>query len=261
MPSAHPHSYVLILDDHPLVARGMGGFLRALLPGMEVREATTTAQGWDAIAQHGAPRLALVDFWLAEGAALDVVASLRAQCPHTAIAMVSGDDDPALAARARDAGAQGFIHKQEPPEVFGQAVQALLNGLAWHMPPAPAAAARSRELPVTPAELGLSARQGDILALVLQGLPNKRIALRYGLSESTVKEHVSGILQRLGARTRVEAITSLRGRRLLLPEPPQAAAAATGTAAPATVPAAPACAAPGSPPPLPGAVPGNPIRR
>ena len=76
---------------------------------------------------------------------------------------------------------------------------------------------RSRDLPVTPTELGLSMRQGEILALVLQGLPNKRIALQYDLSESTVKEHMSAILLRLGARTRVEAITRLRGRRLVLP--------------------------------------------
>ena len=71
---------------------------------------------------------------------------------------------------------------------------------------------------MTPAELGLSTRQGQVLALVLQGLPNKRIALQYDLSESTVKEHMSAILLRLGARPRVEAITRLRGRRLVLPE-------------------------------------------
>ncbi|MCO4094037.1 MAG: response regulator transcription factor, partial [Acidovorax sp.] len=109
-----------------------------------------------------------------------------------------------------------------PPEVFAQAVEALLGGLAWFMPP-PAQhgqPARSRDMPVTPAELGLSVRQGEVLALVLQGLPNKRIALQFDLSESTVKEHMSAILQRLGARTRVEAITQLRGRRLVLPAAP-----------------------------------------
>ncbi len=167
---------------------------------------------------HGAPALALIDFWLADSAALDVVARLCAQCPQTAVAVVSGDDDPAIAEAARSAGARGFIHKQEPPETFARAAQALLGGLPWFCAPARSPGAlQGRELPVTPATLGLSARQGEILALVLQGLPNKRIALQCGLSESTVKEHVSGILTRLGARTRVEAITRLRGRRLVLP--------------------------------------------
>lgn len=67
---------------------------------------------------------------------------------------------------------------------------------------------------VAPDYLGLTPRQGDVLALVLQGLPNKRIALVLDLSESTVKEHVSGILQRLGVSSRVQAITLLHGRHL-----------------------------------------------
>ena len=53
-----------------------------------------------------------------------------------------------------------------------------------------------------------------ILSLVLRGLPNKRIALQLGIAESTVKEHVTGILERLGVRSRVEAITLLRGRHM-----------------------------------------------
>ena len=64
------------------------------------------------------------------------------------------------------------------------------------------------------ATLGLTPRQGEILALVQRGLPNKRIAQALDLSESTVKEHITSILSRLGVPTRVEAITHLQGRRL-----------------------------------------------
>ena len=67
---------------------------------------------------------------------------------------------------------------------------------------------------VAPAYLGLTPRQGAVLALVMQGLPNKRIALILELSESTVKEHVSGILHRLGVGSRVQAITMLHRRGL-----------------------------------------------
>lgn len=68
---------------------------------------------------------------------------------------------------------------------------------------------------VTPADLGLTERQGDILALLLDGLPNKRIAQALSLSESTVKEHVSAVLARMGAHSRVELMTRLRGQRLV----------------------------------------------
>lgn len=258
-----PSPYVLILDDHPLVARGVAEFLRARLPMMDMVTILDTQALWPLVDKRGDPAIAIIDFWLADGAALELIAQLRARCPQTPLAVVSGDGDPDVAARARAAGAHGFIHKQEPPETLGQAVQVLLDGMSWFTAPASAGAGTfSRWLTVTPTELGLSVRQGEILALVLQGLPNKRIALQCGLSESTVKEHVSGILQRLGARTRVEAITRLRGQRLLVP-PPQAArpAAATGTAGPAAAAAPPACAAPGSPRLQPGAEPGHPIRR
>jgi len=64
----------------------------------------------------------------------------------------------------------------------------------------------------------MTERQGQILALLLRGLSNKRIAIGLDIAESTVKEHVTAILQRLGVRTRVEAITHLRGRRLVVKE-------------------------------------------
>jgi DNA-binding NarL/FixJ family response regulator len=73
-----------------------------------------------------------------------------------------------------------------------------------------------REWTVSAEELGLTPRQGEILGLLLQGLPNKRIALVLDVSESTVKEHVTGILHKLGVSSRVQAITCLHGRRLVL---------------------------------------------
>lgn len=213
-----PSPYALVLDDHPLVARGVAEFLRSRLPRMEVAVAERTEDVLPMVTDRGAPAIALIDFWLAEGAALGLIAQLRQHCPGSAIAVISGDDDPKVMERVRQAGAHGFIHKQAPPESFALAVEALLCGLAWFEPRSHnSQPPRSRDLPVTPLELGLSVRQGEILALVLQGLPNKRIALQYELSESTVKEHMSAILMRLGARTRVEAITQLRGRRLVLP--------------------------------------------
>ncbi|GAB7549199.1 hypothetical protein CS8_089010 [Cupriavidus sp. 8B] len=68
----------------------------------------------------------------------------------------------------------------------------------------------TQRAPITPEALGLTQRQGSVLILLLEGLPNKIIALRLGLTENTVKEHVSGILQRLGLRTRTEAMSRMK---------------------------------------------------
>ncbi len=71
-----------------------------------------------------------------------------------------------------------------------------------------------REIRLAPADIGLTPRQGEILALVLDGLPNKPIASSLHLSEHTVKEHLTAILQKLEARNRVELIAKLRGVRI-----------------------------------------------
>lgn len=214
MPTA---AYALVVDDHPLVARGVAEFLRARVPTLEPFTADDAVAVTRLLETQGAPAIALIDFWLADGAALPLVAQLRGQCPATPLAVMSGDSDSAVEYSVRQTGAHGFIPKNATPETFGAAVDALLSGLTWFKSlPSGSQPAPSRELPVTPAELGLSARQGQILALVLQGLPNKRIASQLDIAESTVKEHVTSILERLRVRTRVEAIARLRGRRLEL---------------------------------------------
>ena len=113
-------------------------------------------------------------------------------------------------------GASGFIHKQESPDVFAQVVATLLMGKTWFQSSADCIQrnVQPKEIPVTAAELGLTARQGEVLIMVLMGLPNKRIAQKLSLSEQTVKEHVTCILERLQVKTRVEIITKLRGRRV-----------------------------------------------
>lgn len=209
--------YALVVDDHPLVARGMSEFLR-LHPGLaDAVCVSTTQEALRTVAARGAPALALVDFWLADGVTTHFIRDLLALAPQTRVLMVSGDSHPALRAKAQGSGAHGFVHKQQEPEVFAAAATALLRGGSWFDSGTPAvdsSAQPARAVPLTPAELGLTPRQGQILALVLQGQPNKHIAGSLNLSEHTVKEHVTAILGKLGVRNRVEAIARLRGVQL-----------------------------------------------
>ena len=217
-----PLPYAIVLDDHPLVGHGMAQYLQALRPDLAVKVATSWAQAQQCMHAQGCPQMLVADVWLSEGSILKTLTQWRAQCPHTPWLAISGDDDPSIPERVRLAGAQGFVHKQASPEVFGQAVVAVLAGGQWYPVPEETHTPGShpREWDVTPTELGLTLRQGEILALVMRGLPNKRIALMLGVSESTVKEHLTGILERLGVKTRMEALTQLRGRRLVLPQDP-----------------------------------------
>ena len=103
------------------------------------------------------------------------------------------------------------MHKQAPPEAFAQAVAALLNGHLWF--PSLDAEPSTVDREPAPSLQGLTPRQGEILSRLLRGMPNKRIAADLGITEATVKEHVTAVLARLGVRSRIEAITALSQRR------------------------------------------------
>ncbi|WP_342129684.1 response regulator transcription factor [Hydrogenophaga sp. OTU3427] len=197
-----PAAYTLVLDDHPLVAQGMAHYLQAVFPDIDHVAVTDWAAAQYQRLARGCPVLVVADVWLPSGSGLLAMVRGRPSCPHTPWLVVSGDDDPSLPARARAAGARGFVHKQAAPDTLRQAVAAVLAGGTWFAAPPPSAAAP-----------GLTLRQNEVLALLLRGLPNKRIATQLGISESTVKEHVSGLMGRLGARSRIEVITRL-GRHI-----------------------------------------------
>jgi DNA-binding NarL/FixJ family response regulator len=208
--------YALIVDDHPLVGRGMAELLKTFELLSAVHSVGDAQAARELAARFGAPAIAVVDFWLNDGSSVELIAQIRALYPTTAVLVISADASAEVQAKIKHIGAHGFIDKQASAEAFGQAILAVLGGMTHFDAESSATSAiRSYDLPVTAQELGLSPRQGQILGLVLQGLPNKRIAQNLSLSESTVKEHITGILHKLSVSNRVEIITKLRGRRLV----------------------------------------------
>lgn len=206
----------LVIDDHPLVARGIADFLHSHCGFDDVQAATNSEELWGNIDLTSPPMMIVLDFWLPNGASLVLLSQLKTQCPATPILVMSADDDIAVLHKVQAAGAHGFIHKQEATDVFVQAVASLLNGKTWfnNSNQQKTPTNQPKELVITADDLGLTTRQGEILAMIIQGLPNKRIARELKLAEQTVKEHISGILNRLGVKNRIEVITKLRGRRL-----------------------------------------------
>jgi DNA-binding NarL/FixJ family response regulator len=206
----------LVIDDHPLVARGIAAFLQSHCGFDHVHAITNIEDLWSYIDSNFAPSMIVLDFWLSAGPSLTLLSQIKMKCLTTPVLVVSADDDIAVQNKVRATGAHGFIHKQEAPDIFAQAVASLLNGKTWFVDTNQRRkpANQLNELPITAADLGLTVRQGEILAMVMKGLPNKRIAQLLSLSEQTVKEHVTGILGKLGVSNRIQAITKLRGKRL-----------------------------------------------
>lgn len=216
---------ILVVDDHPMMADA----LRLALLSLE-READVVCVGDLASALAAtageAFDLALLDLGLPDCAGQDGLARFREARPDLPVVVVSGTGDPDTIIGALDLGAMGFIPKTASRDVLLHAVRLVASGgifvpvEALKARPArnPASAAATAPLPVvpapsgpgaanlTPAGLGLTPRQADVLSLVLKGLPNKLIARKLDIAEGTVKAHVSAVLQALNVSTRTQAL-------------------------------------------------------
>lgn len=201
---------LLIVDDHPLMRRGLRDLL-AEEPDLEVvAEAAGRAEALEA-AEKVAPDLALVDLSLhsvADGLAL--VRELHAARPDLAIVVVSMYDERVYAERVLRAGARGFVNKHEPPEVFLERVRVVLRGgvgvskdvsqtLVWR------ALGKGQPHPAGDASL-LSDRELEIFALIGEGESVRRIAERLGVSPKTVETHRERIKSKLGLATANELV-------------------------------------------------------
>lgn len=209
-------SYALVVDDHPLVARGIAEYLTTHCGYSMARTASGCAQYCQVVSQLGCPALVIVDFWLSDGTAFDLLSQIKNDCPGANLLAMSGDEDAAVVRRIKQAGFHGFVHKQASPETLARAVSALNRHERWFqdMENIDLGISTRRDVPVNAIDLGLTVRQGQILGMILQGLPNKKIAQTLSVSENTVKEHVTSIFSRLGVTSRAETFTLFRGRRI-----------------------------------------------
>jgi DNA-binding NarL/FixJ family response regulator len=230
---------ILVVDDHPMMADA----LRLALLSLE-READVVCVGdlAGALAATAADAfdLALLDLGLPDCAGHDGLARLREERPAVPVVVVSGTSDPETIVSALDLGAMGFIPKTSSREVILNAVRLVASGgifvpiealkvrassgrtAAGEAATAPLPGTRPAVGPgtaaLTPAELGLTPRQGEVLSLVLKGLPNKLIARKLDIAEGTVKAHVGAVLQVLNVSTRTQALIAATRLGLRLDE-------------------------------------------
>lgn len=206
--------YALVVDDHPMVANGIAGFLTTHCGYKRVYVAANRQECNSHMAEKGHPQLLVLDFWLSDGTALHLIRELPQRYANIRLLVISGDENNQVQFKAQEAGAHGFVHKHDSPQTFQLAVTALQNGQLW-FPAGSSPAGCSSSVPHD-REFGLTQRQTEVLAMMLRGFSNKRIALALAVTEPTVKEHITSILSKLGVTNRIEAITLLQGRRFTL---------------------------------------------
>ncbi len=211
MTTPPPVTRVLVVEDHPVVAEGLVALLADDPRLQVVRRAETVAEAV-AAAQEERVDVALIDFRLPDGTGAEAATAIRQYHPDVAVVILSADDsEPAMIA-AVEAGAAGYLVKTaDGPEIV-DAVRRVAEGeMLIPAPRLAALLARRRELAAAQDERArqlsrLTPREHEILTLMTEGLDNREIAARLHVAYPTVRSHVRSILQKLGARSRLEAV-------------------------------------------------------
>jgi DNA-binding NarL/FixJ family response regulator len=195
---------VLIADDHPLARAGLQTLLGALEDITVVGAADSGREAVRLAAEH-APDVVLMDLEMPD---MDGIEATRA-LPGTAVVVLTSFSDRERILAALDAGARGYLLKDADPDELARAIRAAARGDA-PLDPRAARALLDRHS----GGPQLTDREQEILALVAHGLPNKLIARRLGISERTVKGHLTHIFERIGVSDRTQAALWARDHRL-----------------------------------------------
>jgi DNA-binding NarL/FixJ family response regulator len=192
---------ILVAEDH-LVARVGVTTIVNMQPDMTVvAEAANGAQALDLYRQHR-PDVTLLDLRMPIMTGVEAAAAIRREFPDArliALTTYGGDED---IRRALAAGVRSYLTKDVLHDELLKAIRAVHSGDTYL--PADVAAAVSSESPAP----DLSAREVQVLELIVRGLPNKQIAFALGIAEHTVKNHVKNILAKLGVQDRTQAATA-----------------------------------------------------
>jgi DNA-binding NarL/FixJ family response regulator len=211
---------ILVIDDHVLIREALRGVLKQLKGDASVLEASDCRRAMRLVEEHPALELILLDLQLPDRDGFSVLAELREGYPAISVVVLSALHDRYNVTRALGLGALGFIPKTTPHEVMLSALQLVFSGGVYipteildHVetsPQQPAPKQPASDLAqVLPADLGLTGRQIEVLALMMEGRSNKAIARTLNLAEPTVKNHITTILKALKVTNRTEAVISV----------------------------------------------------
>lgn len=199
---------VLIAEDHLIARVGVGTIVDAQTDMQVVAEAATGAEAVRLHEQHR-PDVTLMDIRMPVMGGIDAMRAIRERAPHArfvALSTYSGDEE---IRRALQAGASAYLTKDVLDDELVKTIRLVHIGRAY-LPPAVAATLAAH---ATRPEL--TARELDVLALIVRGMGNKQIASELKIAEYTVKNHVKNVLSKLDVEDRTQAATSALQRGII----------------------------------------------
>ncbi len=199
---------VMVVDDHPLMRVGVASIVNARQDMTVVAQTGTGEEAVSLYWQHR-PDVTLMDLRLPGISGVEAIEKILSAYPDARFVVLTtyeGDED---IHRALEAGAKGYVVKGMPYQVLVDAIQRVFKGGRF-LPP-PVAQALAARMP----DADLSSREKEVLSLLVTGKSNKEIATSLGITEATVKCHVSTILTRLNVSDRTQAVVTALQRGLV----------------------------------------------
>jgi DNA-binding NarL/FixJ family response regulator len=192
-----------VIDDHPLMREAMVMLLRRMRPGADVVELSHLGQLASAARNHDAPELICLDLKLPDTLGVSGVREVRSRYPDTPLAVISSEPASGSEDQCIEAGADIYIEKSAGATEITAALRTLLTP-------------DSEPEDVDGADTKLSKRQKQLILMLDQGLSNREIAEKLGISEHTVKVHLWRLFKRLGVNSRTQTLHYARTNGLLI---------------------------------------------
>ncbi|SDK58106.1 two component transcriptional regulator, LuxR family [Glycomyces sambucus] len=192
---------LLLVDDHPVVRRGLRGYLELEPDFAVVGEAGDGEEALKAIDAHD-PDVVLLDLKMPGLDGQGVLDRLGDARDRPRVLVLTSATDAERVPSAINAGAAGFVYKDIDPDALASAIRTVHSG---QMLLAPVAMRGLMNGTTGPAAPTLTPRESQVLGLIAKGQTNRQIARALGVSEKTVKTHVTNLLRRIGAADRTQA--------------------------------------------------------
>jgi DNA-binding NarL/FixJ family response regulator len=222
---------VLLIDDHPLILSALQSVIQGMGDHVTVTGVGSARAARETLQRDSDFDLVLLDLQLGDADGFEVLMEFRAAYPALPVVVVSASDRHSDVIRAVDMGAMGFVPKRSSNDTLREALKMVMEGGIFvpHMMLGSggmvdkgdgsasdvlrglreSAAESSYQAQPKLEDIGLTPRQTDVLALLLQGQPNKLIARELGLSVETVKDHVAAVLRALNVSSRTQAVLAV----------------------------------------------------
>lgn len=196
----------IVADDHPLFRNALCHTIETAMPGARIVEAGSLDEVLTAIETAGEVDLVLFDLKMPGSRGFSGLMYLRAQYPAQPVCVVSASEDAATIRSVLTLGASGFIPKSASTETIAAAIAAILAGGEWLPSGHDLTTESDPQSDLMRRLKSLTPQQVRVLMMLSEGLLNKQIAFELGVSEATVKAHVSAILQKLQVENRTQAV-------------------------------------------------------